>query len=214
MSDDEELAVNGGLQISKLSLVGGGESKHQEIHTRWETLPTVLEQFDEWGLPTDPREPKVECPVVTAEMLLTPDAASYTAMFANQRLWFNYAARRLSRIKVELLQTQTEMKDLARQSRQDCREINKTRKKIDRMTAEEINDVVETVPRYRELRVRELALLQFKTLASDIVEELESAMKLISRQVELRREDSRSGTNEQNMPGRANGRFSGIRPGP
>lgn len=182
--------------------LGISPKEEVKISHRWETLEGVVDTLNKWGF-SEAKDPKVEYPRITAELLLTPDIQQYTILYAAQLHWYNYANVLRARVTAEMLQLENEMDDIGAAIRKELRETNKALGKKDGLSTSAIDDEVTTNGRYRELRIRAQELMQFKLELGARVEELESGMKVISRQVEIRKEEAKAGTNVQNMPGRS-----------
>lgn len=210
MDDEDLLPVNGGLSIPRN--VGAGETLIRKTNEKWDTLTGVEEHLRELKIP-DLKEPTVESPEVTAEHLLTPDSKEYTVMFANTRIWYGYAARLVARTNAELLEVVNQLSNLEAELRKKLRDQQKGAAKADRLSAEQIADEVTTDPDWQELKLREQKLKQYKLELAAWFDDLDRQLRLVSRQVEIRREDNHGGRNEQNMPGREKGTFAGYRVG-
>jgi hypothetical protein len=202
--EDGLLPVNGGLSLPRI--VGAGETLVRKTKERWDTLDGVEEHLRELKVP-DLREPTVEAPEVTAEHLLTPDTKEYTVMFANTRIWYGYATRLLARTHAALLEVGNQLANLEAALRKKLRDQQKGAAKADKLSAAEIDDEVTTDPDWQELKLREQTLKQYKLELSAWYDDLDRQLKLVSRQVEVRREDFQGGRNEGNMPGREKGTF-------
>jgi hypothetical protein len=207
MEEEDLLPVNGGLTIPRS--VGAGESLVRKTNERWDTLQQVEEQLRDLKIP-DLKEPSVEPPTVTAEMLMTPDTKEYTVMFANTRVWYGYTNRLVARTNAALLEVTNQITNLEAELRKKIREQNKGAPKQDRLSNEQVADEVTTDPHWQELKLREQTLKQYKLELAAYFDDVERQLALISRQVEIRKEDNRGGRNEQNMPGRERGSY-GLR---
>jgi hypothetical protein len=170
---------------------------------RWDTLERVINTVGNWGL-AEAETPKVDCPTVSPEMLLTPDVKQYTTMYTAFLHWFNYANKLKARIIAELLQFENEMDDIAAATRKALREQGNILPK--KLTAKDIDDEVNTTPRYRELKIRAQELEQLKAEMDARCEELERSLRVVSRNIEVRKEEMGDGRKGENMPGRVNGR--------
>jgi len=206
--EEDLLPVNGGLNLPKF--VGSGESLIERTKKRWDTLEEVEQVLTHLKLP-ELKEPTVTAPEVTAEMLLTPDTKEYTVMFANVRIWYGYVNSLLARTKAALLEVENQLENLEAELRKKVRDHSKGAAKADRLTAEQVGDEVKTDPGWQDLKLREQKLQQNKLLVGAWFENLDRQLRVVSRQVEIRRDDNQGGRNEENMPSR--GTFAGHRPG-
>jgi hypothetical protein len=207
--DEEELSpVNGGLILPRN--IGVGRSIVENTGKLWNTLPDVEEHLKELKVP-DLTEPTVEPPNITAELLLTPNPKEYTVMFASARVWYGYATRLLARTNAALLEVTNQIANLEPELRKKLRDHNRLIPKDQRMSVGELDDEVAVDKDLQGLKLTEQKLKQYKLELTAWHEDLDRQLKLVSRQVEIRREDNAGGRNEQNMPGRQNGSWSGMR---
>jgi len=200
--------AGGGLELPKA--LGISEREEVAATVRWDTLEAVIDTLNSWGF-KEAESPKVEMPVITAQMLLTPDSREYTTMFSATLYWFNYSNKLKARVIAELLQLENEMSDIGAEMRKRLRRENEVRKKEEKLTAQNIDDEIETNLRHRELKIRAQHLKQMKYELDARCEELERSLRVVSRNIEMRKEENNQGRTDQNMPGRQNGRQDGFR---
>jgi len=196
-------------QTSGLQLptdVGVPQTVANEIANEWDTLPYVDARLREAGM-SAAKEPNLAWEPVTAAQLLSPDITSFTTIFASQLHWYNHVVRVVADIRAELLQVENQMSDIERVKRGEFRAINESRKKVDRMSAQEMADNVDGDETYRILKVRKQELSQMKLKADAWAEELDRSYKTVSRQIENRKAENQAGNREANMPGHARGRW-------
>lgn len=194
--------AGGGLALP--TSIGMSEREETAAATRWDTLEGVIETMNGWGF-KEAETPKVEMPIITAQMLLTPDTKEYTTMFASVLYWFNYSNKIKARVVAEMLQLDNEMSDIGAETRKRLRRENEQRKKDDKLNAQAIDDEIETNLRHRELKIRAQALKQMKYELDAQCEELERSLRVVSRNIEMRKEEMGQGRTGENMPGRTNG---------
>lgn len=195
--------TGGGLSLP--SVLGISPAEETAATHRWNTLERVVDTLNNWGF-DEATSPKVECPVITPELLLTPDPKQYTAMFTSFLHWFNYANKIKARVVAELLQLENEMEDIAAETRKRLRRENEARPKKDQLNTQSIEDEIYTNLRYRELKIRAQEMEQMKTEMNARCEELERSLRVISRNIEMRKEEMGDGRQAENMPGRINSR--------
>jgi len=174
--------VTGGLSIPKN--VGVGETEQQKIHSTWDTIDKVEAELGMDGF-IPMTTPEFECPQVTEEELTTEDSKSYTQTFARQFAWFNYSSQVLARVTVRLLQVENEQAIIASKMRDGFKE--RIRNGAPKMTVEEMKDQINLDPRYQELMLQAQIYQQKKTVLSAFAEGIERGLKVISRQVEIRK---------------------------
>jgi hypothetical protein len=185
---------------------GLGQTAEQAVHQQWDTLEEQREKRASEGFsPMD--QPDFGCPQVTEEVLTTADSKAYTATYAQQLAWFNYASQTLSRCVSELLQVDNEMDILEARMRKGFRERMKVGGKEAKMTAEEMRDEILLEPRHAYLMLRKQQLSQYKVELGAYTEGIERGLKVISRQVEIRKMEIEQ--SRVNIPNRGYG--GGIR---
>jgi hypothetical protein len=153
------------------------------------------------------KEPDIEYLPVTADQLTSPDWKAYTTTYTSHLRWYNYVVRMLAEIRAELLQVKNQKGDIERVKRAGFRVVNEGRKKTDRMSAQEMADIIEEDPTYHILKIREQELDQLKLKVDAWSEEMDRNLKTVSRQIENRRTESQGGNRENNMPGAGRGRW-------
>lgn len=192
---NERQPMNGGLQIPQN--VGLGQTIEQQTHSQWDTHDAVVREIGMRGLmPTE--MPENQCPVVTAEMLTTADSTLYTTKYAELLSWYTYTSDMLAIVTSQLLQTTNEMDMIEARMRNQFREDMKNGSV--KMSAKEIEDVIEVDPRHAELRLWKQKYQQYKTIIGTHAENIERSLKVVSRQVEIRKLEVEQ--NRTNIPGR------------
>lgn len=181
----------GGLSLP--TNVGMGQSAEQQIHKEWDTLESVETKLAMEGF-TPMSTPEFPCPQIDEHALTTADNTSYTTTYAHQLSWFNYAGQALARATAEILQVQNEMTRIEATMRRGFKLGGK------KMSAQEISDEILLDPRYTELKHREQILKQYKVELDAYYEGIERGLKVISRQVEIRKQEIEQ--NRVNIPGR------------
>jgi len=191
----------GGLRLPVS--MGMSPKEEEAVSNRWDTLETVIETLSTWGF-REAISPNIEYPSLTADMLLTQDVKMYTTMYTSFLRWFNYSNKMKARVIAELLQLENEMGDIGAETRKRLRRENEARKKP--LTAKDIDDEIDTNLRHRELHIRAQAVKQMKIEMDAQCEELERSLRVISRNIEVRKEELGDGRKAENMPSRVNGR--------
>lgn len=202
----------GGLHLPRD--VGVPESTAQTIESHWNTVGAVDARLKAVGF-HDNDMPNIECPVVTTEMLVTPDVKEYTTIFSAQLRWYNYVTRLLADVRAVILQVKNEMEDIGATKRSGFRHINETKLKAEKISPTEMEDLILQDPRYRELRLQHQQLEQQRIKLDAWAESLDRNLKTVSRQIENRRTENLGGSREGNMAGDAGrrGNWEPRRPG-
>jgi hypothetical protein len=190
----------GGLRAPRVS--GVGEKEGQDIHNRWQTYQEV-KKYIENDLGFAPAaEPEFPCPQLTTDKLTTPDSKSYTETYAELLAWWQYASEKLAHVKAELLEVEDEMDDITVITRKRIRKEDKNKKKDQRLSLADISDTIESDIRFIELKQRKQTLAQFKEILGTRTVSIERSLKVISRQVEIRKLDFDQSQVASGMPGR------------
>lgn len=179
---------------------------NRKIHDRWTTFAEVEKELQEKGFTDAPRPVVLEqgegFPNLTTQQLTDTPNKEYTALHATYLEWFRYTAEEFARLRALMLQTKNEMEDIELETKRDLRA-----QPGKKSTTEEIDIAVGLHTRYRDLKVLLQRAEQAKLLLETKVDYLERSLRVISRQVELRKIDAGQGGVNDNMPGR--GRVGG-----
>jgi len=195
--------TNSGGGLGKLSkeMAAGGESLKKEILNRWATTEKVIANLEKLSIPS-PRNnlpPQYEMPKLMPDDLSRSNTADYTERFVKFNAWLSYVSPHLAETKARLIEVQNAMKILEAKLRKELRG-DKVAGKRSGMSAEEVQDAILLNPDYQDLLEQEQYFTQSKILLESICEELGSAMKIISRNIELIKLKS-GGTNRENNLG-------------
>lgn len=191
----------GGLHLPRD--VGTAQSVAAAVESRWgSTIARVNNRLQQQGF-YDVTMPDVHCPEVTTDILLTTDVRTYTVAYEGLLRWFNYTGVLYARIRATLLGVENEMDTIASKKRTLLREYNrkleKTQKK-DVVNADEMEDIINEDVVYSDLKLQKQELMQAKIQLEARVEGLERSLRVVSRQVEIRKVESMGGNRAQNMP--------------
>jgi hypothetical protein len=182
----------------------GLDSKSQEdIHREWDTMTGVENLLVKYGVAPQP-QPTYACPEVTEDELTTTENQEYTQTYARLLGWFNYLAPLLAEVKAAELQVENEMEYVSAKLRKDIRTHNagKKARDPDRYTEGNIKDEIILDENYHELHVEQQRLSQMQLMLKARTDSVERSLRVVSRQVEIRRLDIEQGRTEGNMPGR------------
>jgi hypothetical protein len=182
---------------------------NKKIRERWDTFDEVEAELQAKGFTDCPR-PNSEFPNLTPKELVETPNKEYTALHGTYLEWFRYTAEDFSRLRARILQVKNEMEDIELDIKRDMRSQPGTKKP----TEEELNIAVGLHTRYRELKVLLQRADQAKMLLETKVDYLERSLRVISRQVELRKIDAGQGGVNDHMPGRGGhpyGKFPAVR---
>lgn len=200
MNNLRQPSTSGGLSLP--SSLGVGEAAEQHVHQEWASLDEQEQRLAFEGF-TPASTPQFGCPQITEEILTTSDNKLYTTVYAQQLAWFNYASQNQARAIAELLQVTNEMDVIEAKMRKGFRERMRVGGKEAKMTAEEMKDEILLHPRYTYLKLAHQQLSQYKIELGAYCDGIERGLKVISRQVEIRKMEIEQ--NRVNIPGRGYG---------
>lgn len=196
--------VHGGLFVPP-GMDDVGERAEDKIHQRWGYAQEVTNYLEnELGIPPN-TEPSFPCPTLAAEDLTTPDSTSYTTRYAEFMAWYTFLTEVLAGHESRLLEVNYEMEDIASHLRESLRK-NSNKKSRDGDTkppgAAEMEDRIQTNPRYVVLKQQKLRLLELTKRLGAKTESLYRQIQLLSRQVEIRRQNFEGNNRGSSVQGR------------
>ena len=189
---------SGGLHLPRD--VGTPASVEQAVEARWSsTIGRVNARMYQQGF-YDLPIPQISCPEVTTDALMTTDMRQYTVVYEGLLRWYNYAAVLYARCRATLLGVDNAMGDIAAKKRIGFRQHNQVVTKDQRLSVAEMDDSIDQDPVYNDLKLQQQELQQFKLQLETRVEGLERSLRVVSRQIEIRKTESQSGNRMGNMP--------------
>ena len=198
---DQPYAPAGGLALPRD--VGTAQSVADAAESRWgSTIARVNERLRAQGF-YEVQMPDIQCPEVTTEALLTTDVRTYTVVYEGLLRWLNYTSVLYAHVRATLLGVENEMDSIASKKRIGLRAFNRALEKAEKkdiVNAEEMEDIINEDVIYSDLKLQKQELLQSKIELEARVEALERGLRVVSRQVEIRKAESLGGNRVQNMP--------------
>lgn len=198
------MPFRGGLKLP----AGGpglGRAATTTTHAQWRTAAAEEAQFESKGFTPIP-QPGFECPQITPEMLAGYDAQAYTTMFVQVNAWLAYSTDILAKLKTRILELENLKKILAANARRDSRAAASAAPDRKKPTVQEQEDALVLDEEYQKVLLDLQRLEQARELYQSRVNMLDSTWRVISRQVEIRRQELEGQTNSANGP---NGRRLG-----
>jgi hypothetical protein len=168
--------------------VGPGQTKEEFIHSKWDTFDEMELILAQAGF-APVEKPIFSQPRLTTEVLTTPDSHRYSEIYLQIEAWHNYAYNYKSRLQALQVGFENEMNEIERDVRTTAMAATRAKK----LSAIALKDTVEANPRYGELKIEHQKLEQQRLLMQSHVDSLERDLKLVSRQVEIRRQDIDAG---------------------
>jgi len=171
------------------------EEAKQQLEQEWSTFPKVEAMVLEAGF-MDDNKPNYPCPRIVDSSLTTMSNREFSTIYYQLLAWRNYISPILARVKCRLLEVQNQMNRTASTIRKGIRDS-----KI-KMTKEEREDAVQADPYYTSLSLVSQELEQQKLMLVAFEENIGRSLRVISRQVEIRKSEIEQSRMEGNLPGR------------
>lgn len=190
---------------------GPGQTQAQAVMTKWHTIDDVQEESLLRGFP-EKVKPEFECPQLDVETLTSNDSKAYTQKYTELLAWFGYAGELLALIHARVLQLKNMQDILAAEGRKTLRDLKSGVKKP---TKEEIEDYLTLNPEYQDVTLQLQRFQQAKLLYDAKVDSIERSLRVISRQIEIRRLDIEQNRTDGGMSNRGvmgQNRFGGRSP--
>lgn len=192
-----------GLRLPS-TIAGVGETAQEEIHTQWSTYEWAKEFLErQYGL-VPPQEPNWAPPELTLKDLTESIGKDYTEKYMQITGWFGYLAEVKSRVNAQILELDNEMKQIEASMRENMRAMSsKTTKSGEPKAppAQEMEDKIRLDPRYKELGVKKQGFEQMATMLTSRINKHEYEIKLMSRQVEIKRTEFDHASREGGISG-------------
>lgn len=193
--------------MSKLQLptsVGLSDLEKQSLKLRWNTIDAVEEKLEIMGFSPD-LQPVYSRPTITAEQLTTTINQDYTVLYAQHLAWYNYTTPVLARTKARLLGYQNELTNIETRIRKDLRKKNRELARDDKLNEKDIETEIWSDPDFLEVKREEQRYAQNKMEIEAYLDVMNNNLKVISRQIEIRKIEMGGVHQENNMPGRYRG---------
>jgi hypothetical protein len=206
--------MTGGLNIPDSMGVDGahlGAQEAREINEKWTTFYGVEQELASWGFKAL-GQPQVSYPHITPDILSGADTVRYTEVYQQVSEWYAYTSNVFHRIKARSLEISNEMSRVKLKIKNGVLKAAKEAKEKKPAQAI-IDDICESHPRYEELLLEKQRVDQQKFSLQSHLERAERDWKLISRQIEIRKEEHNSRTVGNNMGYRGTPAGTGMYPG-
>lgn len=190
----------GGLVIREG--IGISQSETGKVMSKFDTMPIVERDLSDMGL-KDKHKPTFDIPEITAEVLNTTDNRDYTRIYAEQLAWFNYLAPLYAEVRSRLLQAENQRELVEANIKKGLLDIGKEGVRGPKKpTAEEIRIEVLNDPTYQEIMLETQYRTQQKYQLDAWVEIIERNLRVISRQVEIKKIEIGGHQSESGIPQR------------
>lgn len=181
--------MSGGLRLPS-TMAGVGESAGKEIHTEWSTYERAKRMLEEEYGMAPPQEPNWPAPDLTLDDLTKSVGKDYTEKYMQLTGWYGYLSEVKSRVVAQILELENEMRQIEATMRQNMRDrTTRTTAKGEAKAppAQEMDDKIRLDPRYKELGIKKQGFEQVASMLTSRINKHEYEIKLMSRQVEIKR---------------------------
>lgn len=189
----------GGFQAP--GTLGIGVSDLEAISNKFQTESEVEAELVMLGIP-EVKKPEHELPEITAASLTTTNSQEYTTMYAQQLAWANYLGPILAKVTSNLAQAENQMKLIKAKIEETASARNKLLQKQDRLKESEIENSVLNDVIYQEAMLEAQKYKQLKLRLEAAHEIAGRNLRIISRQVEIRRQEIDGALLEGGIPNR------------
>lgn len=199
MVDRQPTTTGGGLHLPKH--IGVSQKETEAATLNWDTLAIVEKNLTKLGFEL-PEKPTFPRPKITVEQLTTVVNKDYTTLYAQELAWFNYTSPIFARVRAKLLQIRNEKRDIEVRIRKALRQRNRELPKDERFNERDIEDETWCDARYKVLVKDGQQFEQTEALLKSYLETSENTLKVISRQVEIRKTELDGSRTESYLPNR------------
>lgn len=191
--------MNQELQVP--NIIGLGTLQEHAIGSAWETIDNVELEASRVGI-MPISKPRYVCPTLTHDMLMHSANEKYTEVQLMVKAWKDYVSDRYGRLKARQLEVKNEMTEIERDTRMDisARQFGKSKKAPDYISKDSMQDVVESTPRYKELKLKLQILKQEELVIEGRLGALSGDLQIISRVVELRKQEWEENRSQSGQP--------------
>lgn len=186
--------MSDGLRLPNTA--GPSDADTVEIYQRWNTQPEIEAELAREGF-VPLNQPGFVFPIITAELLTSPDNKQYTEMYQCSVAWADYARDKLARTQMTILQQKNTRNEIERMLRRGLLDSVGNAKKP---TLKEQQDYFDADPVYANLSLQLQVQEQKELVYASELQRYQDQVKLLSRNVEIRRENWGAGTSNAGQP--------------
>lgn len=197
-----------GLRIAKNTPLGVGLQAAHDIKEQWSTEAHVEAKIKSKGI-QDFKQPSFECPFLTPQNFNLSDAKACAETYLSLNAWYSFIAELLAKVNLSILEYENMLEHLEAKTREEYRTISQPGKK---MTQLEIADRILLNPQHMQLTKELQKYKQYKERLSTRADALSRSLRVLSRQIEIRRQDLEHTAVPNRIPfqeGKIRGRFNG-----
>lgn len=193
------------LRLPVTLALGVGEEQKKTLQEHWNTLGDIETNLQAKGF-VDFKIPDFECPELNEHVLTSPDSKQYTEVYVHLLAWYNFMSECYAKVEAKILQLENMQEILGAQTRKMARDVTEAAG-AKKPTVEEMKDRLLLNPEYLEVMHELQQQQQSKVLMGRKVDALERSLRLISRQVEIRKLDIEQQRTATAMPMRGQHSF-------
>ena len=168
------------------------------VAQRWNTQPEKEEELRKEGF-CPVAQPNFVFPTITANLLTSPDSTAYTEAYYCSVAWADYARDKLARLQMHILQLKNTMGEMERILRGVLRD-DTYRQKGPKPAPKDFKDHVESDPVYSNMALQLQAQMQKELVYTAELQRYQNQVRMLSRNVELRREHWETGNSNAGQP--------------
>lgn len=187
----------GGLAVP--SNIGVGSQELQVILSRFQTLGGVESDLQHQGISMALDPPQFPLPRITAEILSNINTSDYTRVYSEVLAWFNFITPLHAQVRAALVESENKLSIVEETMRKRLRQQNRLVSKEARQPNDEITSEVITDPTYQNILLEVQVQKQRKLELEAYVEICERNMRVISRQVEIKKIEMGGNDREGNL---------------
>lgn len=192
----ERTPATGGLAAP--TSLGISMTELEAILSKFDTQNAVEQDLKHMGL-TDEKKPAFELPEITPEALTTTDNTQYTTLYSQQLAWQNYLSPIVAKVCSGLLQAENQMVLIEAAIEKRLKAQNKLRTKEEKLDKNDIKNEVLNDPIYQEAMLEAQRLKQYKLRLEAMTEIAGRNLRVISRQIELKKMEFDENNRETNI---------------
>jgi len=174
-----------GLSLPDATQLGVGSNEMDQIEKTWMTSYGVQTQLEKIGV-VDTPQPQFTCPDVDPATFSSTNAEEVVRTYLQLNSWFSFIAEQLSKVTIYILEYENMLDQVEAQLRDHFRDLKETGRK---MTKEELNDKIVANPERIQIACQLQKYRQYKTRLQTRADALDKSIRMISRQVEIRRQE-------------------------
>jgi hypothetical protein len=184
--------------------LGIGELRKEQVTKDWNTYDAITTELEQQGLGTIhiPTGDNATYPILTEEMLNTIDPKTYSSHFVKFSSWMTYLSEIRSHVDAQILQNENISDHISAENRRRLRDANRLSTKTDKLTVQEMDDAILLMPEKQEVIHKLQELIQRKLIVTAQLDAVDRSLRVLSRQIEVRRLDMEHVRIESNTPRR------------